>query len=97
MKTAIFTRKPADLNEVSNPYLRDDQPTPYTITETIRLSAPEYDEFGSDLLAQNKMFDGKGGQTPKGVTKCIAIEAKGRRTLLVNPEGYDYARMVAFA
>ncbi|WP_298031768.1 hypothetical protein [uncultured Desulfovibrio sp.] len=97
MKKAIFTRKPTDLSEVRNPYIRNETAEPYTIEETITLTPLEYDRLGRNLLDSNPAFSGKGGATPDGITKCIAVKAEGRKTLLVNPEGYDYARMVAFA
>lgn len=97
MKKALFTRKPANLNEIENPYFRNDESEEYTVEESITLTPAEYDHLGRNLLDSYPIFEGKGGITPSGITKCIAIKAKGRKTLLVNPEGYDYARMVAFA
>ena len=98
MKTAIFTCKPTTLKDLHNPYaMKSSDARPYTVTETITMTTAKYDAFGNWLLESRPEFAGKGGSTPKGVTTCIAIEAQGRRMLLVNPEGYDYAREVAFA
>lgn len=96
MKTATFTRKPADLNDLANPYLGDDEPTPYAITETVTLTPAAYDTLGRNLMAQTGFLTGKGGMRD-GTAQCIAVKARGRKTLLINPEGYSYARMAAFA
>ena len=97
MKKVIFSRKPANLNEINNPIFQECTAAPYSIMETIRLSTAMYDKLASDLLADCDFLTGKGGADENGKAKCILVEAPSRRSLLINPEGYSYARYVAFA
>ena len=99
MPRAIFTSKPTTLTDLQNPYrTHSTEAESYIITETLNYTQKEYDDFGNWLLQPKPEFEGKGGVDAKtGKTRCIAIKAEGRKTLLVNPEGYDYARYVAYA
>lgn len=65
------------------------------------MTTEEYDSFAADFMAEHSWLNRKGGYTikPKGDTAeevylCIAVTAPNRKTLFINPHGYDYARYV---
>ena len=66
------------------------------ITETIELTAREYDAFTNGFLKDRSWLAGKGG-VMNGFTKAIAVTAPERTTLYVNPEGYSYARYIGIS
>ncbi|WAC72376.1 hypothetical protein OU995_22895 [Roseateles sp. SL47] len=84
-----FSRKPADLGELSG----SDQHKVY-ITETKELTTAEFDAFSRSLLVSRDWLRGKGGGSGDGYL-CVEVTAPGRPYLYVNPEGGDYARYVA--
>jgi hypothetical protein len=85
-----MARKPADLSEL-NCYAG--RPQKIYITETVQMSAQEFDAFSSRLLASRDWLKGKGGSIADAVL-CLEVTAPERPCLYVNPEGSDYARYV---
>lgn len=55
-------------------------------------SAGAYDELVSDFTRRRAWLRGKGGRNG-----CLLVQAPGRRSLVIDPQGYDYARYVALA
>ncbi len=92
-----FARKPECLAEIkaaaTSPAYHFER---VQVTETITLSAQEYDGFTRSLLKDRSWLAGKGG-TINGLTQAIAITAPERETLYINPEGYSYARYIGMA
>lgn len=97
MKTAIFSRKAPTLKDIGNPLYQDTGATPYRIIETIQLASFEYDAMAKNLFADCGPLMGKGGTDADGTARCLLVKAPRRKSLLINPEGYSYARYVAFA
>lgn len=64
------------------------------ITEKKRLSVVEYDELAEGFLISRPWLQDKDG---KGLCGSIMVTARGRSPLVIQPEGYDYARYVALA
>jgi hypothetical protein len=85
-----MARKPADLSELS---VYTGRPQKIYITETVLLSAQEFDVFSNRLLVSRDWLKGKGGATADAVF-CVEVTAPDRPFLYVNPEGSDYARYV---
>lgn len=94
MKTmsVIFVRKPVDLDEVrywTRAGLDQEQ---VSIAETINLSTAAYDEFVRYFCQSRDWLRGKGG-----TAGCLLVKAPKRQSLVIDPQGYDYARYVALA
>lgn len=64
------------------------------ITNTIVMTAEEFDTFAADLTRPQAWLAGKGGNVADGCL-CIEVHAPGRPYLYVDPSGYGYARYVA--
>lgn len=96
MKTQIyhvaFARKPYDLDDVRDvaALARPSDRERVTIAEVVTLTAAEYDAFTADFIQALPWLSGKGG-----LSGSLLVRAPGRDTLVVNPEGYDYAKYVA--
>ena len=89
-----FVCKPYDLNEVKA-VAAHSLPLEHQhniIAETVLLSAAEYDSFVNDFFQPLSWLNGKGGRAGS-----VLVKAPGRASLVVNPEGYNYARYVALA
>ena len=94
MNTATFANKPVNVNDIPK---ANTDPVPYVVTDTWKIGTVEYGQLIMNLTASRQDFEGKGGSAPlTGAEKVIRISARNRRTLLVNPEGYSYARRVAY-
>ena len=90
--TARFVSKPNNLHDL-NVRAAEARPQPTRIKEVVELTAPEFDAFTSNFFATTPWLAGKGGGI--GIIDAIEVCAPDRPRLLVNPEGYDYARYVA--
>ena len=88
---AQFARKPHDHHDLDT----HTSPARYTVVEHRAMTTAEYDAFASDFYAAREWLKGKGGYSDSGAVKTIEVTAPERPTLLVNPEGYDYAKYVA--
>lgn len=70
------------------------------IDEVICLTCDEWDEFRENLLTNRYWLKGKGGCYGRGVLStlavCHAVDAEKTVAVLVDPQGYDYARYVGF-
>jgi len=60
------------------------------ITQAIRFTPAQYDAFVADFFQPLPFLSGRGGPQD-----CLLVQAQGRPSLVVNSEGYDYARYVA--
>ena len=87
-----FTRKPVDLTEARRE--GTDRPCTAFVTETIHLTTDAYDGLANAMLVDHDWLKGKGGHNDEGEF-CVEVIADKRATLLINPEGYSYARYVA--
>lgn len=90
--TVVFVSKPFDLKELLYWQGALIRPECVEIAETIRLSPGAYDELVSDFTRRRTWLQGKGGRQ-----NCLLVQAPGRRSLVIDPQGYDYARYVALA
>lgn len=87
-----FALKPTSLEQVRQ--VRDAQHPAnrqiVTITQAIRFTPDQYDAFVADFFQPLPFLSGRGGPQD-----CLLVLAQERPTLVVNSEGYDYARYVA--
>ena len=95
MQKAMFIRKPSNIDDVVSSEYNPKYAEPYQVVETMVIANMLYDHFTNNLLQDNPWFaGGKGGQK-NNVSQVIEIRSPNRKTLLVNPEGYEHARYVA--
>jgi len=91
-----FIRKPCNIEEMTADLEQYDiRPVLSEVIEIWDMSADEYDIFAADFFAHHQRLNGKGGRTGN-LHQVIEINAPERKTLYVNPEGFDYARYVGF-
>jgi hypothetical protein len=64
------------------------------VTETVEMTAHEFDDFASSFPRPRPWLKGKGGSHGDGHL-CVEIRAPGRPYLYVDPSGGDCARYVA--
>ena len=86
---ARFVSKPNNLHDL-NARAAEARPQPTRIKEVIELTASEFDAFISNFFATTSWLAGKVGGM--AIINAIEVRAPDRPRLLLNPEGYDYAR-----
>ena len=77
---------------------RTAQPTRVEVMKVIQLSAQQFQHFSANLLRDMPFVTANKGLTgyDKGVTRCLLVTTKRNRDgILVNSEGFDYARYAA--
>lgn len=97
---AVFTRKSANIAEVKARAGGEEAKCEYVIEKVIELSEKDYLTFADDLLEDSTVIKENNGtmfMDADGVWHCILVKAEGSRDgLLVESEGYDYARYTAY-
>jgi len=103
---AYFIRKPTsfdEINEHTQTYesRNSSQRSPYYVFKTIELDTSKYDDFINNRLGHTHKFiadNAEGCHENKfGILQCIRVVNKDKPldSLLIQSEGYDYARYVA--
>ncbi|QDQ28288.1 hypothetical protein FNU76_19105 [Chitinimonas arctica] len=67
------------------------------MAETRELTAAEYDDFASYLLADREWLPSRTCLNVGQRRKVMAVNAPGRRTPIVDPSGYNYGRHMGFS
>ena len=67
----------------------------YIVTKDVTVTPEQYDAWVGNLLADFEPIAGLGGCID-GVVQAVRVSAPGRKPLLVDTEGYNYARYIAF-
>jgi len=80
-----FYRKPSDLADLHPATGYMEQEREVEVEKTITLSTKDYDSFTSDFLFA----------PPPCYAEIFRIVCEGKPTLIVNTEGFSYARYVA--
>jgi len=96
---AHFARKVSNLNDLKGIIGRD-KGSAYVIEETVELEHAEYEHFTEHLLHDfdfiSQRIDKMWVDSDK-VWHCLLVKAKGAKDgILVESEGYDYARYAAY-
>ena len=103
---AYFIRKPTSLDEI-NEHIKTNESrnaslkSPYHVFTTIKLDAIKYDDFINNRLGYTHQFiaDHAEGcfENKFGILQCIRVlnNDKPDESMLVQSEGYDYARYAA--
>ena len=95
MKTlyVALVRKPVDLEDLRYRTMSGGiQRERVRITETVTMNGAEYDVFTSYFCESREWLAEKGG-----LDNCLLVKAPGRPALVIDTQGYDYARYVALA
>ena len=93
MLSVAFVSKPVNLEEVRYWTMSGSiQPDCARVTETVEMNSAEYDVFTSSFCESREWLAGKGG-----LNNCLLVKAPHRPALVIDPQGYDYARYVALA
>jgi hypothetical protein len=73
---------------------------PAKVEKTMLLGASDYDEFVTNFLADRGFLEGLGGfdeyKPDQYAVRVVEINARGRSTIYVDPQGHNYARYVLF-
>ncbi len=97
---AAFGRKLLSLEELKD--FAADKPkgqgVAYTINKEVVMTEEEYKAFAENfLLDQPWITPMDGGNDGEGHISCIRVSCPGQPSILVNSEGYSYARYTALA
>lgn len=100
MYKATFARKPVSLEEVRRAH---HAPESFRVQDSITLPAEEWADFTHHLLkdrpwlkAYNLLADQQGWYGTATVRDCLLVQnPAGDECLVVDTQGYDYARYVA--
>lgn len=95
-QTAYFIRRPRRTEELraeENGLRR-----PYQIVKTLRLSAMDYENFATDLLADRAFLENADGCGEEGgLVRCLCVCCPGRESILVLPDGTGHVALAALA
>lgn len=103
---AYFIRKPPsfdDLKEYTQTYVsrNSSQSSPYYVFKTIKMDAIKYDDFLNNRLGHTHKFIAENAEgcyeNKYGILQCLRIRnlENPKQSVLIQSEGYDYARYVA--
>lgn len=100
MNKAVFTRKAVDIEEVKERADREEAKCEYIVEKVIELPEKDYLAFADDLLKDSAVIKANNGLMfvdADGGWHCILVKARGgSEGILVESEGYDYARYTAY-
>lgn len=90
-------RKPSNMKEVESAMRKGyGDRVKAIVDKSYKLSGDEYDKFVYNFMVHTTYLSGEGGVDSDGTVHVIEITAPGRKTIYVDPEGYDYARYVGY-
>lgn len=99
--TARFFRKPCQVEDLQNdtPLIK---PAPFRVVRVIILPEDRYRRFQRDLMAAATFIAARtwltGYDRRTGCFQCLLVTTRSRKDgVLVNSEGYPYARYAAYA
>lgn len=92
-----LVRKPLNMKEVEKAIRKGEADRVKAVVDkSYKLSENEYDKFVYNFMVHTTYLRGEGGVDSDGTVHVIEITAPARKTIYVDPEGYDYARYVGF-
>lgn len=95
---AVFQRKPCTIKNLIG--YRAGEGSQYTIEEVVELEPEIFEDFAYGLLDDQDFIKNRTElmyRDGNGVWHCILVRAKGRKDgILVESEGYEYARYAAY-
>lgn len=100
MSKTAFTRKSVDIEEVKRRSNREEPKCEYMIEKVIELPEKDYFAFVDTLLEDNEIVKANHDLMyvdVNGIWHCILLKTQGGKDgILVEAEGYDYARYTAY-
>ncbi|HWQ89509.1 MAG TPA: DUF6329 domain-containing protein [Desulfitobacteriaceae bacterium] len=100
MSRALFTRKAVDVDELKNRTGEERDKSYYVVEKVIELLAPQFQEFGDNLLQDYDFIEANIDimyVDADRVWHCLLIKEAGSKTgILVESEGYSYARYASY-
>ena len=105
MPKTIFAQKPVNLNQLKSDVadlkrLFNSQGDAYYVAEELQLSNQEWERLTEDFLADRPcfhQFSEKNLPATEEGTPCIRVTSPGSEiALIIDTQGYDYARYVGF-
>ena len=94
---AYFVERPRRLEDLIIPHLAEEE-RPYRVAAEIRLSAMDYENFVTDLLADRQFLSDHGSRCKKGeVWDCLLVRRRGQPDgILVMPEDGCFVGCAAY-
>ena len=94
---AHFVRNPRVFEDLIKPHLLERERL-FVVTKTIKLSAIDYENFVTDMLADRQFIEDSADLCSKGdVWKCLLVQKRGRRGgVLVMPENSCFVGYAAY-
>ena len=92
-----FVERPRRIDDLLSPHLVEAQ-RPYKIIGDVRLSAIDYENFITDLLADRQFIEDHGRRCKKGeVWNCLLVRRRGQSNgVLVMPEDGCFVGWAAY-
>lgn len=94
IESAVFWRKVQDAGHIAAIGRDESHVDPVVVDRKLDLTPDEYDGLTADLMANHPAITGAGGTDEQGRRVVVDVNAPGRQRLLIDPQGYDYARYV---
>ena len=94
IQSAVFWRKVQDADHIAAIGRDVAYVDPVVIDRKLDLTPEAYDELTTDLMDNHPAIAGAGGTDEQGRRVVVDVNAPGRQRLLIDPQGYDYARYV---
>ena len=92
-----LVRKAQNLKEVEKAIRKgESNRVKAVVDKSYKLSENEYDKFVYNFMVHTTYLSGEGGVDSDGTVHVVEITAPDRKTIYVDPEGYDYARYVGY-
>ena len=93
-QTARFISRPRRIEELRD--YRIGMLRPYRIVKTIRLGRMDYENFVTDLLADQAFLENIPGCGEDGhLVHCLCVTCRGRDSVLVLPDGTGHVALAA--
>ena len=96
---AQFGRKVANLQDLLDQTDYEGRGERFVISETIKLDASEWNKLANDFFDDYDWMEGKGGIVKEScipARHCLLVYTDDcRHALLIDPQGYSYARYTA--
>ena len=94
---AYFVKRPRRIEDLMAPHLVEKE-QPYRIVTSVQLTAIDYENFITDMLADRQFIEDCGKRCKKGdVWECLFVRRKGQSDgVLIMPEQDCYVGWAAF-
>jgi hypothetical protein len=88
----VMSRKGGDVDDLNSSARFPLEREPFVVVETKKLAIAEFLKFSDDLFESRDWLNGKGGVRDTAHQCILVCCDEAEYGIVVNPEGYDYAR-----